>query len=61
MQRDASPRETIEAIMDAQISREERCAAADDLINNDGEVSELALQVDRLHDSYRKLGSKTRT
>ena len=58
MQRDSSPRETIEAIIDAQVSREDRCAAADDLISNDGEVSELALQVDRLHDSYLDLASR---
>jgi len=59
MQRDASPRETIEAIIDAQISREERCASADDLIANDGDTSELALQVDTLHDRYLILADKT--
>lgn len=59
MQRDASPRETIEAIINAQISREERRVLADDVISNDGDVSELALQVDRLHDSYLKLASNS--
>ena len=58
MQRDASPRETIEAIIAAQVSREKRCAAADDLINNDQDISGLAQQVDRLHDSYLKLTLK---
>ncbi|MBT8146211.1 MAG: dephospho-CoA kinase [Gammaproteobacteria bacterium] len=57
MQRDASPRETIEAIIDAQISRAQRRAAADDVIVNDGDVSELALQVDRLHANYLNLAS----
>lgn len=59
MQRDSSSRETIEAIIDAQISRTERCAAADDLISNDSDISGLALQVDKLHDRYLKLAGKT--
>jgi len=59
MERDASPRETIEAIIDAQVSRDQRCKAADDLLSNNNDISELALQVDKLHDSYLQLAEKT--
>ena len=53
--RDSGSRETIEAIIDAQISKESRLRAADDLIRNDGTTVELIPQVDRLHDAYLNL------
>lgn len=43
-----------EAIIAAQASREARLALADDVIVNDGELSELAPQVDRLHQLYAR-------
>ena len=55
MQRDSSPRETIEAIINTQVSREARLQACDDVIRNDGDIKELARQVDKLHDTYQQV------
>jgi len=57
LQRDTSSRETIEAIIDVQLSRHDRIELADDVIDNDGEVLDLAHQVDRLHDSYLRMAA----
>jgi dephospho-CoA kinase len=43
--------------MDAQCSREERLAAADDVIDNSGDLSRLNAQVRRLHDRYSAFGA----
>ena len=50
--RDNSNAEQIHAIMRAQASRSERLAAADDVINNEGQPQELVEQVARLHQQY---------
>lgn len=42
----------VRAIMLQQASRAARLAAADDVINNDGDATSLVPQVDRLHDLY---------
>jgi len=42
----------IRAIMASQVSRTERLAAADDIIDNSGENASLESQVDRLHAMY---------
>ena len=42
----------VRAIMLQQASRAARLAAADDVINNDGDATFLVPQVDRLHDLY---------
>lgn len=42
----------IRAIMQAQVSREARRAAADDIIDNGGSLAELHAQVDALHSCY---------
>jgi dephospho-CoA kinase len=42
----------VRAIMAAQASREQRLAAADDVVVNDGQLEALAPQVDRLHAFY---------
>lgn len=55
MSRSGLPESQIRAIMAAQASRDERLAAADDVINNDGDVMELVLQVDRVHALYTSL------
>ena len=60
MRRDESPRETIEAIMAAQVPREVRIAAADDIIDNNGEAGELAEQVGALHSRYLSLAATGR-
>jgi dephospho-CoA kinase len=52
MRRDESPRATIEAIIAAQVPREVRISAADDIIDNNGEASELVEQVNALHARY---------
>ncbi len=49
MQRSGLQREDVLAIMATQASREERRANATHLLNNDGEIEQLAQQVDALH------------
>lgn len=44
----------VRAIMAAQWSREQRLAAADDVIRNDGNLQELAEQVQAKHEKYIK-------
>lgn len=48
----------VRAIMAAQASRQERLAAADDVIDNDGDARTLVPQVDRLHALYASLAAK---
>lgn len=55
MRRSALERSQVEAIMAAQASREQRLAAADDVIDNSGDPNGLAEQVDRLDLLYRGL------
>ncbi|MDN7126348.1 dephospho-CoA kinase [Pseudidiomarina sp. 1APR75-33.1] len=50
--RDKVSSDQIEQILAAQASRNERLAAADDVINNEGALSELAPQVKALHQDY---------
>ncbi len=53
--RDGSDSKTLEAILDAQISRSERLAAADDVIDNTGSIEGLKPQVAKLHGKYLEL------
>lgn len=53
--RDGGERGTIEAIIDAQASREERLRAADDVIDNEGAQDTLAARVRELHARYLSL------
>jgi dephospho-CoA kinase len=55
MSRNGLAREEIERILAAQASRAERLAAADDIIDNDGPLTALGTQIDRLHESYLAL------
>lgn len=48
----------VRAIMATQASRQERLAAADDVINNNGNASALEAQVDKLHALYASLAAK---
>ncbi len=50
--RNALPASQVQAIMAAQAPRQVRLAAADDVIDNGGELAALAPQVDRLHATY---------
>lgn len=58
MRRDGESRETAERMLAAQVSRDARRAAADDLIVNDGPAGELADQVARLDRKYREMAAK---
>jgi dephospho-CoA kinase len=55
MRRNGLARSEIERILAAQATRAERLAAADDVIDNDGELAALPPQVERLHVSYLAL------
>ena len=54
MTRDGFDEPAVRRIMATQASRTERLAAADDVIDNDGEVGRLAPQVARLHADYMR-------
>ena len=57
MSRSGLPEQQIRAIMAAQVSRQERLAAADDVIDNDGDVMALVPQVDKIHALYTALSA----
>lgn len=50
----------VRAIMATQASRQQRLAAADDVIDNDGEAAALVPQVDRLDALYTSLAENTK-
>lgn len=52
MTRDNAGEQQIKAIMAAQLSRQDRLARADDIINNDASMAALQAQVERLHPFY---------
>lgn len=58
MARSKLGRAAVEAIMAAQVSRDERLRRADDVIDNSGTPESLRPQVERLHASYRMLARK---
>lgn len=58
MQRDHASRETIQAIIDSQVTRQSRLAAADDVITNSGDIASLEAQVDTLHKCYLELARR---
>ena len=53
--RDKNNEAQIKAIMQTQLSRQERCARATDIINNHGSIDELDMQVEKLHQRYLEL------
>ncbi|MEZ5627830.1 MAG: dephospho-CoA kinase [Rhodocyclaceae bacterium] len=57
MSRSGLPRDQVEAIMAAQLPRADRLAAADDVIDNSGNLEQLYRQVDALHMRYLVLAS----
>ena len=59
LRRDGSSQATVEAIIDSQISREERLARADDVISNQGTLEDLARAVDQQHARYLQLSETT--
>lgn len=58
MTRNALTEEDVRAILAAQVSRQERQAAADDLLENTSDPSTLTRKVDKLHRLYLKLSDK---
>lgn len=59
--RDAVPPESVERVMAAQASRAERLARADDVIRNDGTLSDLEHEVERLHARYLAMAAGARS
>lgn len=52
VKRDNSPKAEVEAIMKAQLSREERLKKADDILHNESTLEALQQQVTELHQRY---------
>ena len=52
MNRSGLARPEIESILATQATRGERLAAADDIIDNDGDIAALLPQIERLHVNY---------
>jgi dephospho-CoA kinase len=48
----------VKAIMAAQVSRQDRLAAADDVITNDDGIAALAPQVEALHRIYMAISAR---
>jgi dephospho-CoA kinase len=54
-QRDRLDRAVIEQLLQQQASREQRLSIADDVIHNDGSLTDLSTQVTQLHERYLTL------
>jgi dephospho-CoA kinase len=61
MARNKMPAAQVQAIMAAQAPRSTRLAAADDIINNEGDLAALEPQIARLHDLYLAFSAGTIT
>jgi dephospho-CoA kinase len=59
--RDGSTVEQARAILNAQVSRAARLKAAQDVIKNDGDMSAVRDQVEKLHAHYLELAQQART
>lgn len=57
-QRDQNSPELIRKIIQQQIDRSSRIAAADDLLDNSGDLPHLARQIESLHQHYLELARK---
>ncbi len=53
--RDNTSAEQVQAILKAQLAREERLRHADDVVVNDGDLAALHAQIDHLHHFYLTL------
>lgn len=58
MARNGLPEAEVRAIMAAQATRAQRLAAADDVLENAGDLAQLAAQVAQLHRKYLQLDSE---
>lgn len=59
MERDGNNKQQIEAIINTQIPRADRLKQADDIIDNSGSSEDLTEKVQKLHDTYLQLASRT--
>lgn len=59
LERDAETEDQARRIIGAQASREQRLAIADEVIRNDGPISETRRQVERLHSHYLQLSANS--
>ena len=59
MERDGNNKQQIEAIINTQIPRTDRLKQADDIIDNSGSSEDLTEKVQKLHDTYLQLASRT--
>lgn len=57
--RDNTNDNKIKSIMQTQVSREDRLAAADDIIDNSGDLESLKQQVHELHQDYLELSKNS--
>ena len=57
--RNGLPESQVRAIMAAQVGRQVRLAAADDVVDNSGQLAALAPQIDRLHTLYVQLAAES--
>lgn len=57
--RDINNQEQIQKIMATQMGRVERCAQADDIIENHGDLNELDIAVKKLHAFYLQLAKQS--
>jgi dephospho-CoA kinase len=58
MRRNGLQRDEIERILAAQATRAERLAAADDVIDNDGDIAALSPRILQLHGEYSALAQR---
>ena len=58
-QRDQVEAKQVESIMAAQWSRQQRSAAADDVVDNNGSLAQLIAQLKPLHESYLTIAENT--
>ena len=56
--RDGGSEETIKAIMDSQISRDDRISLADDIIDNEQSFQSVQTQLKKFHQNYLNLANK---
>jgi dephospho-CoA kinase len=58
MRRSALPRDQVEAIIAAQATREQRLAAADEVVDNAGDPASLPQRVREIHERFLKLAAE---
>lgn len=58
-ERDAVSKAQVEKIIQSQVSQEERLKKADDILVNDGDICNLSVKINHLHQKYLKLALKT--